>query len=67
MSASISQLAFPFDERQLSRSETPKLEETAVCSETDVDDVWQVLFCLTEHDAEEDGEQYGGQDERIPA
>ena len=67
MSASISQLAFPFDERQLSRSETPKVEETAVCSETDVDDVWQVLFCLTEHDGEEDGVQYGGQDERIPA
>ena len=42
--------------------ETPKAEETAVCSETDVDSVWQVLFCLTEHDAEEDGEQCGGQD-----
>ena len=42
--------------------ETPKVEDTAVCSETDVDAVWQVLFCLTEHDAEEDGEQYGGQD-----
>ena len=42
--------------------ETPKVEETAVCSETDVDAVWQVLFCLTEHDAEEDGEQCGGQD-----
>ena len=41
--------------------ETPKVEETAVCSETDVDAVWQVLFCLTEHDAEEDGEQRGGQ------
>ena len=41
--------------------ETPKVEETAVCSETDVDAVWQVLFCLTEHDAEEDGEQCGGQ------
>ena len=27
---------------------TPKVEETAVCSETDVDAVWQVLFCLTE-------------------
>ena len=39
--------------------ETPKVEETAVCSETDVDDVWQALFCLTEHDAEEDGEQCG--------
>ena len=31
--------------------ETPKVEETAVCSETNVDAVWQVLFCLTEHDA----------------
>ena len=41
--------------------ETPKVEETAVYSETDVDSVWQVLFCLTEHDAEEDGEQCGGQ------
>ena len=40
---------------------TPKVEETAVCSETDVDAVLQVLFCLTEHDAEEDGEQCGGQ------
>ena len=67
MSASNSQLAFPIDERQLSRSETPKVEETAVCLETDVDDVWQVLFCLTEHEGEEDGEQCGGQDERIPA
>ena len=26
-----------------------------------VDAVWQVLFCLTEHDAEEDGEQFWGQ------
>ena len=41
--------------------ETPKVEETAVCSETDIDAVWQVLFCLTEHNAEEDGEQCGGQ------
>ena len=41
--------------------ETPKVEETAVCSETDVDAVWQVLFSLTEHDAEEGGEQCGGQ------
>ena len=24
--------------------ETPKVEETAICSETDVDAVWQVLF-----------------------
>ena len=35
--------------------------ETAACSETNVDAVWQVFFCLTEHDAEEDGEQCGGQ------
>ena len=41
--------------------ETPKVEETAVCSEADVDALWQVVFCLTEHDTEEDGEQYGGQ------
>ena len=41
--------------------ETSKVEETAVCLETDVDAVWQVVFCLTEHDAEEDGEQCGGQ------
>ena len=41
--------------------ETPKVEETAVRSETDVDAVWQVLFCLTEHDAEEDREKSGGQ------
>ena len=27
----------------------------------DADAVWQVLFCLMEHDAEEDGEQWGGQ------
>ena len=32
------------------------------CSETDVDAVWQVLVCLTEHDVEEDGEQCRGQD-----
>ena len=41
--------------------ETPKVEETAVCSEMDVDAVWQVLFCLKAHDAEEDREQCGGQ------
>ena len=41
--------------------ETPKIEDTAVCSETDVGAVWQVVFCLTEYDAEEDGEQCGGQ------
>ena len=26
----------------------------------DVDAIWQVLFCLTEHDAEEDREKGGG-------
>ena len=40
----------------------PEVGETDVCSETDVDAIWQVLFCLMEHDAEEDGEQCGGQD-----
>ena len=43
-----------------------KVEETVVCSKTDVDAIWQVLFRLTEHDAEEDGEQCGGP-ECIPA
>ena len=42
--------------------ETPEVGETAVCSDTDADAVLQVLFCLIEHDAEEDGEQFGGQD-----
>ena len=46
--------------------ETPKVKETAVCSEMVVDDVWQVLFCLREHEAEEDGEQCGGQDTFLP-
>ena len=41
--------------------EPPKVEHAAVCSETNVDAVWQVVFCLTEHDAEEDGEQRGSQ------
>ena len=40
--------------------ETPKVEETAIRSETDVDAVWQVFFSLTERDAEEDGEQCRG-------
>ena len=40
--------------------ETPKVEETAVYSETDVIAVSQVLFCLMEYDAEEDGEHCGG-------
>ena len=34
-----------------------RVEETAFCSDTDVDAIWQVLFCLTEHDAKGDGEQ----------
>ena len=42
--------------------ETLKVEETAVCSETDVDAVWQVFFFLTENGAKKDGEQCGGQD-----
>ena len=42
--------------------ETLKVEETAVCSETDVGAIWQILFCLKEHDAEEGGEQGRGQD-----
>ena len=42
--------------------ETPKVEQTAVYLETDVDAVWQGLFCLMEHDAEKDGEQCGSQD-----
>ena len=41
--------------------EMPKVVKTAVCSETDVNAVWQVLFCLMQQDAEEDGEQCGGQ------
>ena len=40
----------------------PKVEQTAVCLEMDVDGIWQVFFCRMEHDAEEDGEQRGGQD-----
>ena len=39
------------------REEMLKVEETAVCSETDVDAIWQILFCLMEHDAEECEEQ----------
>ena len=41
--------------------ETTEVEKTVVCSETDVYAILHVLFCLTGHDAEEDGEQYGGQ------
>ena len=43
------------------REEMLKVEETAVCSETDVDAAWQIVYCFTEHDAEEDEEQCGGQ------
>ena len=42
--------------------DTPKVEETAVCSETDVDANWQVFFCFTDYHIEEDGEQDAGQD-----
>ena len=41
---------------------TLKVEHTAIYSATDVDVIWQDLFCLTEHDAEEDGGQCGGPD-----
>ena len=39
--------------------ETPKVEQTAVYSKTDVDAIQQVLFHLTKNDAEENGEQSG--------
>ena len=39
--------------------ETPKVEQTKVCSETDVNAVQHLLFCFKEHDAEKDGEQGG--------
>ena len=55
------QLSDEFLDGFLACEETPKVEETAVCWETDVDAVWQALLCLTQHDAEEDGEQCGGQ------
>ena len=60
------QLSDEFSDGFCACEETPKFEETAVCSETDVDAVWQILFCLSEHDGEEDGEQCGGP-ECIPA
>ena len=56
------QLSDEFLEGFRACEKTPKVEETAVCSETDVDAIWQVLRCLMEHDDEEDGEQGGGQD-----
>ena len=40
--------------------EMPYVEETAISLKMDVDAVWQVLFCLTEHDAEADREQCVG-------
>ena len=49
----------------------PKVGENAVCLETHMDAIRQVLFCLTEYDseedgdAEEDGEQCGGQDRSL--
>ena len=46
----------------LSARRRRRFEETAVCSETNVDAIWQAIFCLTEHDAEEAGEQGGDQD-----
>ena len=42
--------------------ETSKVEHAAIHSETGVNAIWQVLFCLMEHDAEEGGDQWGGQD-----
>ena len=43
------------------REEMPNVQEIAVCSKMDVDAIWQVLFCLMKYDAEENGEQCGGQ------
>ena len=42
--------------------EKTKVEQTAICLETDIDAIWQVLFCLTEHSAEENGKQSWGRD-----
>ena len=58
-SSSKQQLSDEFLEGFRACEETPKVKQTAVCTETGVDDVWQVLFCLMEHDAEEHGEQVG--------
>ena len=55
------QLNYEFLDGFRACEESPKVEETSVCSETVVDAVWQVLFCLTEQDAEEDGKQCWGQ------
>ena len=59
--ASKQQLSDEFLYGFLACEKTPKVEHTAVCSETDVDAIWQVLICLMKHDAEEDGEQCGSQ------
>ena len=42
--------------------ETPKVEQTDICSDTNADAICRVLFCLTEHGAEENEDQGGGQD-----
>ena len=55
------QLNYEFLDGFRACKEMLKVEETAVCSETDVNAIWHIVFCLTEHDAEEDGEQCGGQ------
>ena len=34
----------------------PKVENTVVCSEMDVDAIFQFLHCLTQNDGEEDRE-----------
>ena len=60
--ASKQQLGDQFVDGFRACEETLKVEETAVCSETDVDAVWQILFCFTEYGAEKDGERCGGQD-----
>ena len=40
------QLSDEFLDGFCAKEETSKLEETVICSKTDVDAVWQVLFCL---------------------
>ena len=56
------QLNYEFLDGFRACKEMLKVEETAVCLEIDVDAIWQVVFCIIKHDAEEDGEQCGGQD-----
>ena len=57
--ASKQQLGDQFVDGFRACEETLKVEETAVCSETDVDAVWQILFCLTEHDDKEEENNVG--------